>query len=71
MKGADECSKAAAGNKANGDVFFFQDFQYADMRDAASKAAAQGKANLWGRSLTGTEQRKTSRLQGMHRVNDL
>lgn len=41
IRGADECADAGARNVADGDVFFFEDFENADVGDAASKTAAE------------------------------
>ena len=45
IRGTHDCAYAGARNHANRDAFFFEDFENPNVRDAASKASAQGDAN--------------------------
>ena len=42
---ADERADAGAGHQADGNIFFFENFEDADMRDAAGKTAAQSQSD--------------------------
>src|SRR5690242_20244491 len=41
-----QCAYAGSSNVADGDVFFFEDFQDADVSQSAGKTAAQRQADL-------------------------
>src|SRR2546422_4965852 len=42
---ANERAHTSAGDKTDGNVFFFENFEYANMGEAAGKAAAQGQTD--------------------------
>jgi hypothetical protein len=71
--GADESAYTGPSNAADGDVFFFEDFENTDVRDAASKAATQSQTDADGRlmwSRTRGEPRKPASKR-LHRTNNL
>src|SRR5580704_3110770 len=68
---ADQRAHAGAGNKMDGNFFFFEDFEDPDMRDPPGKAAPQSQSNA-GHPLLRHLCRAPGKLasEGLHRAND-
>ena len=70
--GADKRAYAGSSNKADGNIFFFENFQNTDVGNATGKAAAEGQADR-GSSLR-LQRRRTPRKaasKGLHRPDYL
>ncbi len=69
---ADERPHTGARDQADGNIFFFEDFQNADMGDAASKAPTQRKSDTRGTLGRRRRRRKARQAssEGLYGTND-
>ena len=68
---ADQRADAGAGDHADGNIFFFENFENADMSDAASKAATQGESDADRLRLLRPEWARKAASKGLYGTNDL
>src|SRR6202521_754019 len=71
--GADESAHTGPSNAADGDVFFFEDFENTDVRDAASKPATQSETDAHAGLVRPRGRGKAGKptSERLHRTNNL